>query len=86
MRAGADGKYPYAGVVDCFQKVSFFPFFINNVKSIAREGVTGLWTGLPTFYFRVAPHAMIVKKNINKILTFLDFIDSRFPSHHNFQL
>lgn len=41
-----EGKYMYANLRDCFK------------KSIAREGVTGLWTGLPTFYFRVAPHAM----------------------------
>lgn len=43
---GADGKYPYGGLSDCFK------------KSIAREGFTGLWTGLPTYYSRVAPHAM----------------------------
>jgi len=47
MKANAEGKYPYTGVADCLR------------KSIAREGVTGLWTGLPTYYFRVAPHAMI---------------------------
>lgn len=41
-----DGKNPYNSVVDCF------------VKSIKREGVTGLWVGYPTFYCRVAPHAM----------------------------
>jgi len=47
MKANSEGKYPYNGIFDCVK------------KSIAREGVTGLWTGLPTFYFRVAPHAMI---------------------------
>lgn len=41
-----DGKYMYQNLRDCFK------------KTIAREGVTGLWTGLPTFYMRVAPHAM----------------------------
>lgn len=41
-----EGKYMYNNLRDCFK------------KSIEREGVTGLWTGLPTFYFRVAPHAM----------------------------
>lgn len=43
----ADGTMPYKGLPDCFQ------------KSIAREGVTGLWAGLPTYYFRVGPHAVI---------------------------
>lgn len=41
------GKTPYSGVPDCF------------AKSIAREGITGLWAGLPTYYFRVGPHAII---------------------------
>lgn len=48
MKAGSDGKMPYAGIVDCFR------------KSFAREGITGFWAGYPTFYMRVAPHAMIV--------------------------
>jgi solute carrier family 25 oxoglutarate transporter 11 len=43
---GADGKFMYSNLRDCIK------------KTIAREGVTGLWTGLPTFYMRVAPHAM----------------------------
>jgi solute carrier family 25 (mitochondrial oxoglutarate transporter), member 11 len=42
-----NGVYPYSGMADCFR------------KSIAREGVTGLWAGLPTYYFRVGPHAVI---------------------------
>jgi solute carrier family 25 oxoglutarate transporter 11 len=29
-------------------------------KSLAREGVTGFWAGLPTYYFRVGPHTVIV--------------------------
>jgi len=41
------GKTPYSGVPDAFR------------KSIAREGVKGLWAGLPTYYFRVGPHAII---------------------------
>lgn len=45
--AGPDGTYPYSGFFNCF------------AKSIANEGVTGLWVGLPTFYMRIAPHAMI---------------------------
>lgn len=38
---------PYKGIPDCF------------AKTIAKEGVTGLWAGLPTFYFRVGPHSII---------------------------
>jgi solute carrier family 25 oxoglutarate transporter 11 len=38
---------PYKNIVDCLK------------KSVAKEGVTGLWAGLPTFYFRVGPHAII---------------------------
>lgn len=41
-----DGKYMYDNLRDCLK------------KTIAREGTTGLWTGLPTYYIRVAPHAM----------------------------
>jgi len=47
MKAGADGKMPYTGVVDALS------------KTVKREGIPGLWVGFPTFYFRVAPHAMI---------------------------
>ena len=38
---------PYKSIPDCIS------------KSIKAEGVTGLWAGLPTFYFRVGPHAII---------------------------
>lgn len=48
MMPNAEGVNPYKGIVDCFK------------KSIKREGVLGLWVGYPTFYMRVAPHAMIV--------------------------
>lgn len=44
---GKDGAFPYSGFLDCFR------------KSIANEGFLGLWVGLPTFYIRIAPHAMI---------------------------
>lgn len=47
QKAGPDGVMPYRNIVDCFQ------------KSLAREGVTGFWAGLPTYYFRVGPHAII---------------------------
>ncbi len=41
------GKNPYRGTWDCL------------LKSVRREGITGLWVGYPTFYCRVAPHAMV---------------------------
>mmetsp|Transcript_12786 Transcript_12786/g.9269 ORF Transcript_12786/g.9269 Transcript_12786/m.9269 type:complete len:288 (-) Transcript_12786:33-896(-) len=47
MKAGPDGKYPYTGFVNC------------AMKTAANEGITGFWAGLPTYYFRVGPHAII---------------------------
>lgn len=47
QKADANGVKPYKNIADCF------------TKSIAREGVTGLWAGLPVFYTRVGPHAVI---------------------------
>ena len=47
QKALPDGKLPYSGFANCF-KITF-----------QREGITGLYSGLPTYYFRVAPHAMI---------------------------
>lgn len=41
------GNLPYKNFMDC------------AMKSMAKEGVTGFWSGLPTFYFRVGPHAII---------------------------
>lgn len=47
QKAGPDGTLPYRGLVDCFR------------QTVAREGVTGLWIGLPTFIIRIAPHSII---------------------------
>lgn len=47
MKKNKDGVLPYSGFFDCFS------------KSIKNEGVLGLWAGLPTYYMRIAPHAMI---------------------------
>ena len=33
--------------------------FIFHHQTAAKEGVIGLWVGFPTYYFRIAPHAMI---------------------------
>lgn len=48
QKANAAGELPYKSMPDCF------------AKSLAKEGVTGFWAGLPTYYFRVGPHAVIV--------------------------
>lgn len=42
-----DGTFPYKGFVDC------------AMKTAAKEGITGFWAGLPTYYFRVGPHSII---------------------------
>ena len=43
-----DGTFLYSGIRDCF------------MKTYTREGLAGFWTGYTTFYFRVAPHAMVL--------------------------
>ena len=40
-------SFPYQNIADCLQ------------KSIKNEGVSKLWAGFPTYYTRIAPHAMI---------------------------
>ena len=62
MTKDANGNYPYKGIFDCFK------------KSVQREGVAGLWVGYPTFYMRVAPHAMLV-------LLVQDFLHLNFGQH-----
>lgn len=47
MKKGENGQFPYKGIVDCFTKTSH------------KEGIAKLWVGLPTYYVRVAPHAII---------------------------
>ena len=47
MKKLPDGTLPYKGFVDC------------ALKTAGREGITGFWAGLPTYYFRVGPHAII---------------------------
>jgi solute carrier family 25 oxoglutarate transporter 11 len=47
MKKGPDGTLPYKGVYDCF------------LKTCNKEGPMKLWVGINTYYFRVAPHALI---------------------------
>lgn len=47
MKKGPDGKLPYKGLIDCF------------AKTIKAKGVGSLWIGVNTYFFRVAPLAMI---------------------------
>lgn len=48
MKKGPDGTFPYKGFLDC------------AVKTATREGITGFWAGLPTYYMRVGPHSILV--------------------------
>jgi solute carrier family 25 (mitochondrial oxoglutarate transporter), member 11 len=48
MKKGPDGVNPYKGMIDC------------ALKTIAKEGPLGFYTGFPTYYFRIAPHCMLV--------------------------
>lgn len=41
------GEMPFKGPVDC------------AMKQVQTGGITRLWAGFPTYYFRIAPHAMI---------------------------
>ncbi len=47
MKPDANGVLPYKNIFDAMG------------QTIKKEGVTGLWVGYPTFYFRIAPHVMI---------------------------
>jgi len=45
QQRGPDGRLPYRGMLDCFQKV------------IREEGPLRLYRGFSTYYVRIAPHA-----------------------------
>lgn len=47
MKANPDGSLPYKGMMDC------------AMKTIQKEGPLGFYTGFPTYYVRIAPHAML---------------------------
>jgi len=59
QKADATGVFPYKGLGDAM------------VKTVSKEGVSGLWVGFPTYYFRIAPHAMMV-------LLLQDFLTKKF--------
>jgi len=59
MKRGPDGKFPYNGLLDCAR------------KTVANEGMTGPWAGLPTYYFRVGPHAIITLMASEYLRTFM---------------
>ncbi len=48
QRPDAKGVLPYRNTADCFVKVA------------AKEGPTAFYAGFPTYYARIAPHAMLV--------------------------
>jgi len=41
------GEMPFKGPIDC------------AMKQVQKGGIFRLWAGFPTYYFRIAPHAMI---------------------------
>ena len=47
QKPGPDGVLPYKGSLDCAAKV------------LAKEGPLSFYRGFPTYYVRIAPHAMI---------------------------
>jgi solute carrier family 25 (mitochondrial oxoglutarate transporter), member 11 len=64
MKPNAEGVLPYKGFSDCL------------VKSVQREGITGLWVGLPTYIIRVGPHSIIS-------LVVLDYLNYTFAKKKN---
>ncbi len=58
QKALPDGTLPYSGFANCFY------------KTFLRGGIRELYAGLPTYYFRVAPHAMITLLASEKLKKF----------------
>ena len=61
MKKGPDGLFPYSSFFDCFK------------KSVAKDGITGLWIGFfPTYCARIAPHitiTLILQDKLTKLMT-----------------
>merc|ERR1712029_42411 len=54
------GELPFKGPIDC------------AMQQVKKGGITRLWTGFPTYYVRIAPHAMITliaQDNVKKLWT-----------------
>ena len=51
------GEKPYKSLADCFTKI------------LRQEGVLAFWNGFGAFYFRCAPHAMIILLTREKIMS-----------------
>jgi len=54
------GEVPFKGPIDC------------AMQQVKKGGITRLWTGFPTYYVRIAPHAMITliaQDNVKKLWT-----------------
>jgi solute carrier family 25 oxoglutarate transporter 11 len=62
MVKNPDGSYPYKNIFDAMG------------KTVANEGVRGLWAGFLTFYVRIAPHVMIT-------LVIQDFLTDRWKKY-----
>jgi len=58
MKPLPDGTMPYSGSIDC------------AVKTVAEGGPLKLYTGFPTYYVRIAPHAMITLVALAQIQKF----------------
>jgi len=55
MKASPTGEMPYKGVVDCGSKI------------LSKEGPLAFWRGFSAYYFRCAPHAMIILLSIEQV-------------------
>ena len=58
QKPGPDGKMPFSGFLDCCG------------KTMAQGGPLKFYTGFPTYYVRIAPHAMITLMVLDAIKQF----------------
>jgi len=52
------GEMPFKGPIDC------------AMKQVQKGGIFRLWAGFPTYYFRIAPHAMVTLIAQDKVKSF----------------